>query len=198
MKKTAKAGARAAPYHHGNLRAALIETTVALIRERGVAGVSLRDVAKQLGVTLGAPYHHFRDKDELLAAVAERGFARLLHASQQAVLGATRPQRLQAAGRAYVRFATANPAEYGAMFLPQFKERARFPALHTAGGQAFEILVALAQEVLALPLESAMVQAVALWSRWHGFACLVNDAVLTSKPGLPSLDALLEAVIILP
>lgn len=192
---------RTAPYHHGDLRRALIDVTVQLIREGGIEAVSIRGVAGRLGVTMGAPYHHFRDKDELLAAVAAQGFQRLreevLHALAQTA-GSTGAASLQQLGRAYIHFATRNAAEYSAMFLPQFRDRPRFPTLHEVGGDAFDLLVAFLRETLALETEPAMLQAVALWSRWHGFACLVNDAVLTSKPGLPPLDTLIEAVVAVP
>lgn len=192
---------RAAPYHHGDLRRALIDVTVQLIREGGVAAVSMREVAGRLGVTMGAPYHHFRDKDELLAAVAAQGFQRLRAEILQALECAPQrpgPEQLQEMARAYIHFATQNAAEYSAMFLPQFRDRPRFPELHAVGGESFELLATFLREALALDGEQAMLRAVALWSRWHGFACLVNDAVLTSKPGLPPLCELIEAVVAAP
>ena len=68
---------RKADYHHGHLRRALIETAVKTIAQRGVDALSLRELAAQAGVSPGAPYHHFPNRSELLAAIAEEGFTRL-------------------------------------------------------------------------------------------------------------------------
>ena len=75
----------ARPYHHGNLRAGLLEAAEAVLAERGAHGLTLRDVARAAGVSHGAPYHHFASLNELLAAVAERGFVILGDAMAEAV-----------------------------------------------------------------------------------------------------------------
>jgi AcrR family transcriptional regulator len=66
--------ARAKPYHHGDLRRALLDATLQLIEEQGPQGFTLRAAARRAGVTAGATYHHFKDKEDLVAAVAEEGF----------------------------------------------------------------------------------------------------------------------------
>jgi AcrR family transcriptional regulator len=98
----ARAGAK--PYHHGDLRAALIESGTKLLRERGAAALSLREVAKAAGVSHAAPYRHFEDKAQLLAAIAAAGFERLRAAMQKAAADHPEDPRSQliAAGEAYV------------------------------------------------------------------------------------------------
>ncbi len=75
----------ARPYHHGNLRTTLLDAADAVLAERGVQGITLRDVARSAGVSHAAPYHHFASLEELLAAVAERGFRVLGEAMASAV-----------------------------------------------------------------------------------------------------------------
>ncbi|MCG8591109.1 MAG: TetR/AcrR family transcriptional regulator [Proteobacteria bacterium] len=107
-------------YHHGDLRAALVEASLALIDEQGLAAFTLRRVAERVGVNHRAAYRHFADRSELLAAVAQQGFQRLA-AAMERTAGGRSPDPVQAVGarlRAYVRFALAHPAHYRAMFGP--------------------------------------------------------------------------------
>ena len=186
-------------YHHGDLRRALVEETVRLIEAQDVGAVSLREVARRLGVTYAAPYHHFEDKGALLAAVAEDGFRALFLAVQGSLSagGISDPAAaLAAAGRAYIEFATTHQAHYRTMFLPEFRERERFASLHEAGGAALDALVALVSA--ARPGDStveARALAVACWSSWHGFAMLTNDGVLSSHPDLKTAETLLSTLL---
>src|SRR6476659_10106990 len=95
------------PYHHGNLRAALLEQAELTVRERGVEDLSLRELAREIGVSHGAPRRHFSDRQALLDALAQSGFERLgaeLRAAIDAA-GEDFRARLQAAATAYVHFA---------------------------------------------------------------------------------------------
>src|SRR6202011_2035756 len=96
------------PYHHGNLRAALLAQAERTVRELGVQDLSLRELARQLGVSHGAPRRHFSDRQALLDALAEAGFARLGAELRSAAddAGADFEPRLMAIAAAYVRFAT--------------------------------------------------------------------------------------------
>src|SRR5262249_46969014 len=96
-------------YHHGDLRAALIDTAIELIGERGVHAFSLAEASRRLGVTVGAPYSHFADREDLLAAVGLRGY-QLLAASLLAEMDEVEEAagRLAAAAAAYVRFAAVH------------------------------------------------------------------------------------------
>jgi AcrR family transcriptional regulator len=100
------------PYHHGNLRRALLDAAERTVRERGVQDLSLRELAREVGVSHGAPRRHFPDRQALLDALAESGFDRLGRELRAAVDGAGDDfeQRLRATGAAYIRFATEDPA----------------------------------------------------------------------------------------
>jgi AcrR family transcriptional regulator len=115
---------RKSAYHHGDLRTALIRSAAALVNDRGLAGVSLREVARRAGVSHAAPYHHFSSKESLLAALAAEGFADLDAALARAEsrAGADPRARLEALGVAYVRFALAKPEMFRAMFRASAKD----------------------------------------------------------------------------
>jgi len=107
------------PYHHGDLRRALVEAAERLLYREGASALSLRAVAREAGVSAAAPYHHFKDKNELLSAVARQGFENLAEAMRQAIAGVERPiDRLNQVGVTYVCFARENMALYHLMFDP--------------------------------------------------------------------------------
>src|SRR6202044_1998421 len=94
------------PYHHANLRKTLLAAAVALIGDVGPQAFTLREVARRAGVSHNAPYRHFHDKNDLLAAVAAQGFDRMTESMKQAMSkGRTAAERLSLAGRGYVQFA---------------------------------------------------------------------------------------------
>lgn len=102
-------------YHHGNLVEALIAATIALVEEKGVENVSVRDVARKAGVSSGAPFRHFASKTALLTAVAEQAISRLTAAVADALAeaGERSPlEELRAIGRGYLRWATENPTHF--------------------------------------------------------------------------------------
>lgn len=167
-------------YHHGDLRQSLINAAIELIREEGMSELSLRQVARRVGVSHNAPYRHFEDKDALLAAVAEQGFQSLQAAMETAKQGlpADSPQGLEAIGIAYVNFALAFPFHYRLMFVNVHCHPDKYPALAAASRQAFMVLVNTIQAgqangVLraANPLDMARVA----WSLVHGQALLALD-----------------------
>jgi AcrR family transcriptional regulator len=105
------------PFHHGNLRAVLLDEAQAVLRERGVNALSLRELAREAGVSHAAPRKHFADRDALLDAVAERGFIRLADRLRDAA--AQQPDfrsALHATASAYIEFAAAEPAVLDLMF----------------------------------------------------------------------------------
>ena len=105
-------------YHHGNLKEALIRAALELIAQKGPAGFTFAEAARWAGVSPAAPYRHFRDRDELLADVARRGFEEFTAALERAWNGGA-PEPFAAferLGRAYLAFARAEPAYYSAMF----------------------------------------------------------------------------------
>src|SRR5277367_6509136 len=104
------------PYHHGNLKKALLQAALELTAETGPRGFTLREAARRAGVSHNAPYRHFRDRDALLAAVATEGFDRLTHAMARGALKAGPLNRLRRSGLAYVDFALRWPQHFAAMF----------------------------------------------------------------------------------
>jgi AcrR family transcriptional regulator len=109
--------AEARPYHHGDLRRALIDAARRLLESEGPSALSLRAVAREAGVSPAAPYHHFKDKGELLDAVAQEGWQMLDEALARAKAEAPSPRdAMTALGVAYVCFASDNPALYRIMY----------------------------------------------------------------------------------
>jgi AcrR family transcriptional regulator len=106
------------PYHHGNLRDALIEAGLQLIEEKGIKGLTLREIGAAIGVSRMAPYRHFADKAALLAAISEAGFVQFAEALEaaKALAGTDFPSQLSALALAYVRFAAEHRAHYEVMF----------------------------------------------------------------------------------
>ena len=182
-----------ARYHHGDLRAALVQRATAVVATGGVEALSLRELARDLGVSHGAPSRHFPDRQSLLDAVALNGF-QLLRA---AVSGARRwpaapsagalagpraafADELAALAKAYVQFAVQNASLLTVMFAAKHRQEA--PAdLLAAAEQAFAVPVRVieqgqaAGEVVALPVE---VIATAVLATTHGFAALVAGGLL--------------------
>jgi AcrR family transcriptional regulator len=134
------------PYHHGNLRTALLTQAERTLRERGVQELSLRELAREVGVSHGAPRRHFPDRQALLDALAEAGFMRLgseLEESLEAA-GGDFAARAAAIAAAYVRFATSDAALLELMFAGKHREPSG--ALHEAAERAFAVMLALIEQ----------------------------------------------------
>ncbi len=168
------------PYHHGNLKPALLRAAVELIAEVGPAAFTLREVARRAGISHNAPYRHFREKEELLAAVAAEGFEHLAQALGRP--GKTTCARdpnpalrhFQASGLAYVRFALRSPEHLLVMF-DWTLALDRYPELSAAAQRAFSVLVGLveaAQREGSLPAGDPLALACIAWSLVHGVAKL--------------------------
>lgn len=175
---------RPAPYHHGDLRRALIDTALAMVTEEGAWNFTLREVARRAGVSHAAPYNHFADKSALLAEVAALGFQAL---GRQMEAGARRHPRasrqaLLGIATAYIRLGVEQPAHYRLMFGPDLAERGRHPTLDEAGDAAFAVLTsALERGQAAGEVRPGSVrdQALAAWSLVHGLTSLLIDRRLT-------------------
>jgi AcrR family transcriptional regulator len=138
------------PYHHGNLRQALVEATLGLIEERGPLGFTLAEAARVAGVSAAAPYRHFRGRDELIEEVARQGFEMFADRLELA-WNDGRPSALSAfmaAGRAYIEFARDNPGYYMAMF-ESGVAIAGNPDLARAADRAMSVLVRAAERLAA-------------------------------------------------
>jgi AcrR family transcriptional regulator len=134
------------PYHHGNLRTALLMQAERTVREQGVDQLSLRELARQVGVSHGAPRRHFPDRQALLDALAVAGFERLGAELQSAVAraGEDFEARLRATAAAYVRFATRDAALLELMFAGKHREQSG--TLHDAAERAFSIMLELIEQ----------------------------------------------------
>ena len=115
--KMTNVAAEAKPYHHGDLRRALMDSATAILERDGPNALSLRAVAREAGVSPAAPYHHFKDKDELLSAIAMEGFSRLSAALVDAAGDdGDAETKMSDLGVAYVKFAQSHPALYRVMY----------------------------------------------------------------------------------
>ncbi|MEQ8456356.1 MAG: TetR/AcrR family transcriptional regulator [Sandaracinaceae bacterium] len=184
-------------YHHGDLRAALLEVAVTVIAERGLHGLSLRECARRLGVSHAAPYRHFADKSALLVALAGEGFRRLAESGREAMAGVADPHdRLRAYGVAYVRFAFEHPQHHRVMFGAEFDHGAVPPEDELAGNDAFELLRATAAEATGLSGGEEMPATLAFWSLAHGLSMLLIDGRIPPEhiETPEAIEALAESV----
>jgi AcrR family transcriptional regulator len=170
------------PYHHGNLREALVEAGVDLAAKDGPESVTLRAVSRQVGVSHNAAYRHFADHDALMEAISARPLARwgeLMAARIGAVRGRSQAaawKRLEAAGRAYVEFAVTSPGLFGI---------------------ACSVRLGTVQPDSGVRHCYAQNAEIACWSAVHGFATLVSDGPLRDAPAAvreAGLDEVLRVV----
>ena len=195
--------ARERGYHHGNLREALLQAALDLIGQKGAAGFTFADAARMAGVSPAAPYRHFRDRDELLSSIAQRGFEQFEAALTDA-WDDGRPDTVSAferVGKAYLNFAREQPAFYSAMFESGLPVDAN-PTLMAASERAFGIIRAAAERLAALappgmPRPPALMMALHIWSMSHGVASLFarGDAARRKLPMSP--EELLEAEVLI-
>jgi AcrR family transcriptional regulator len=170
------------PYHHGNLRRALLACAERTLSERGAGQLSLRELARQVGVSHAAPRRHFPDKQALLDALAEDGFERLGRELREEIDGAggAFDARLLAFARSYVRFATRHAALLEVMFAVKHRPGAA-DSLRRAADRAFQAPLALITEgqaagdvVAGEPTRVAIVA----WAALQGLAAMVNGGVI--------------------
>ena len=185
-------------YHHGNLKEALIRAALELIAQKGPAGFTFAEAARWAGVSPAAPYRHFRDRDELMASVALRGFEQFEAALTRA-WDDGRPDvyaALDRLGKSYLAFARSEPALYSAMFEAGVPPDIS-PELREAGDRAFAVLRGAAERLCAqMPPQGrppALMLALHIWAMSHGVASLFGrgDAARRSLPMTP--EELLEA-----
>ena len=190
-------------YHHGNLKEALLQAALGLIAEKGPGGFTFADAARMAGVSPAAPYRHFRDRDELLSSIAQRGFEQF-----EVVLTKAwddgRPDTVSAferVGKAYLGFARSEPAYYSAMFESGLPVDLN-PTLMAASERAFGIIRAAAERLAALTPPGvtrppALMMALHIWSLAHGVASLFGrgDAARRKLPMAP--EELLEAGVLI-
>ena len=196
------------PYHHGDLHEALLQAAERVLERDGIAGLTLRAVARESGVSHAAPTHHFGDLSGLLSELAAIGFRRFNAAMIAAGETKTLPQmRALARARAYVAYAQAHPGMYGLMFRTERLDMTR-PSLHEAATASFEGLASTigigrdqrptgaALQTLSLDQAAAIARN---WSLVHGFTMLLLDGrledILHRLPEGSSATQLLDAML---
>jgi len=165
--------ASARPYHHGDLRRALVDAADRVLERDGPSALSLRAVAREAGVSPAAPYHHFKDKDELINAVALQGFDLLSEAMKAAATDAVSPsERVVSMGVAYVTFARDHPALYHVMFDAKRRSGFRPDAPREGAGGAYAMVKEARyknSDEMADPIDLELAT-IAGWCAAHGLA----------------------------
>lgn len=172
----AKPAKPAAPTPPADLRQRILDTAEELLESEGLAALSMREVARRTGVTHQAPYHHFADRETVLASLVTRGFdllTRRMAVANERAEKVGRRAGLQAAGEAYVGFAIDHPGVFRIMFRPELCDATRFPEAMAASKRAHDELVRLVK----LMHRGAYSQSLAstYWAQVHGLAFLIVD-----------------------
>jgi AcrR family transcriptional regulator len=206
VKPKRKRAAHRDTYHHGGLRDALMDAALEAIARDGITAVSLRELARDLGVSHSAPGHHFPDRTSLFTALAARGFERLHHALADAVAAATKSPaaRLSAAGRAYVLFAAANPAYFEVMFHPtllRHDDQELVAARDNASLVLQEAIAAVEGDKKSESRRASTgrrplftIATLHAWSVAHGLASLWLTGNITKEMAPQGIDALTRAM----
>jgi AcrR family transcriptional regulator len=184
-RKAPRTASEDSPYHHGALRDALLKAAETVLERDGLAGLTLRAVAREAGVSHAAPTHHFGDLTGLVSELAAIGFLQFNAAMAAAgATGGSGLERAMARAKAYVAYAQAHPGMYGLMFRTERLDMTR-PSLHEAASASFAGLAGaigasrqeqISEEALSLDQAAAIARA---WSLVHGFTMLLLDGRLT-------------------
>jgi len=164
-------------YHHGDLKTAMVEAALDLVRRKGPRGFTLNEASRTAGVSVSAPYNHFKDKDALLIEIVLLG-NRTLEAELRAAADTAAPvrERLLAVYLAYITFAKHHPDLFAVMFQSGI-DKTPYPAVHVSAGKAFEVAANLAAQIE--PLHTCAEQlALAIWTMAHGFATLSVEGAI--------------------
>ncbi len=180
MKTTAKTA-----YHHGNLREALLSQGLSILENEGLAALSMREIARRLGVTQTAPLHHFPTKTALLAAIAAHGFRELFDQRVKALKGTHVPlERLRAVLLSYVEFALAHPALFHLMHGPEIPDKAPFPELNDAAIRSYSLFESAVADYLMAhegSTERSREATLAVWTSCQGLATVLTNPQNTPR-----------------
>jgi AcrR family transcriptional regulator len=164
-------------YHHGNLRSACIQEGSRLISE-GQMDFSLRDIAKNLEVSPGAPYRHFKSKEELYAEIAAEGFRKFIDKLEEAKSAKSNEEYFYGVGQRYLEFAMNYPNHYRLMFTGMIPGHTEYEELDEAGKKAFGLLLEMVQSLQRskyIVEENPLTLAFFIWSGIHGLANFLID-----------------------
>lgn len=172
-------------YHHGNLRLALLNAAIELIKEVGVEKLSLRGIARTVGVSQTAPYRHFKDKNHLLADVAAQAFTELSERNRSLIKpDASAMDNIQTVAMDYLQYAIKNPEKYRLLFGNTVQNRRNYPRMIEAGEESFQILI----DQVERGIESgefisgcSLLLANTLWTQVHGAALLILDGFYQNR-----------------
>ena len=177
------------PYHHGDLRSAVIKSALLLLETEGGPALSLRKVAAHAGVSGSAPYRHFKDREALLAALAFHGFEGLSEKLGKALSSSEPHTEINALGAAYIAFATNNRSLYSLMFTDKDLAAREDEALARMSEEAFSLLEhAVRRRLIADNQRASRFYATTIWAALHGATTLSLDGRLTHKGSLPTAN----------
>lgn len=173
----AKTNSQSNSYHHGDLRTALLDAAMRIVEKEGASGLSLRAVAKEINVSSAAPYHHFKDKQTLLAALVEVGLRQFNDALEEAAKNEESPhEQLHDLGVAYVVFATENPKVFELIQKPDFAGEGVPAQLAKERSENFSILFDTIRACMPNASEIQLrTSCAAAWGLVHGIAVLAID-----------------------
>lgn len=181
-------------YHHGNLRASLLNEATQLLQDEGIEGLSLRRLADRVGVSRTALYHHFKNKHDLLCGLAAEGFAQLDRMMLSLDAEAAQPPaaRYTAFARRYLDYATQNPALYGLMFgHTLWREKLANDALTATAHQSFKLHLRAVKrwqsDGILPPNQDSLRLTQVTWGTLHGLAQLVIDGVYAESAHLDDI-----------
>lgn len=169
-----------------DLRQTLLNASLDLIDTEGLEAFSMREVARRAGVSHQAPYHHFADREAILAEIVAEGFQQLRDRMQAGLDGLTDPAaRLTAIGRAYVTFALEHPSQFKLMFRSELVHPERHETAQACAKSAFDVLVDVVNEIAGggSTRDRPSPLVLASWSLAHGLATLLTEGKLDQHCG---------------
>lgn len=179
-------------YHHGDLKTAMIQAALALVRKKGPRGFTLNEASRSAGVSVSAPYNHFKDKEALLVEIVLLGNRTLeLELCAAADTADSPKEKLLAVYLGYISFAERHPDLFAVMFQSGI-DKTPYPEVHASAEKGFAVATGLAAEIEPIPVDAEQL-ALAIWTMAHGFAALTIEGAIAGV-GIPGSGSLAEAL----
>ncbi len=192
-------------YHHGNLREAILKESLLWIRKKGLESLSLREIAKILGVSHSAPNKHFPKKDALIASLIEKGFIEFKESLLRGLSSVPDDPKeaFMNSGREYLRFALSNPEMYKLMFSDVIANPKDYPEMEEAGNQAFSVLhqaISRLQDLKIIQAWDSVDMSLMIWSLSHGYSMLclegrISRVAESKNPNVVAEEILMERLL---